>query len=92
MKKVIYKIFLIIDILVFLFLIFFSQFLIRHDAISGTNVDGFGRVLTSAPIMLQSTGLMEEWAGFGWFLADTACALVLIGIAYLLFKAINKKV
>lgn len=92
MKKLILKFFLIIDIFAFLFLIILSQFFIRHDAVSGVNVDGFGRVLSRAPITLQSTGLMEEWAGLGWFLVDTVCALILIGIAYLLFKAINKKV
>ena len=90
MKHTILKVFLGMDILIFIVYAVCSLFLIKYDTASGITYDGFGRVLTKAPLILRTTGLTEEWAGFGWYLLDTFCFLVLIGIAYLLFTAITK--
>ena len=88
MKRLILKTFLVLDIFVFLTLTVFSQFLIRYNTVSGITTDGFGRELKDAPMILKSTGLIDEWAGIIWFLVDTFCAVSLIVIAYLLFQAI----
>lgn len=90
MKRTILKVFLGMDILIFIVYAVCSLFLIKYDTASGITYDGFGRVLTKAPLVLRTTGLVEEWAGLGWYLLDTFCSLILIGIAYLLFTAITK--
>ena len=54
--------------------------------------DGFGRVLVPAPVLFRSDYLgIAEWAGFGWFIVDTICGIVLISVAYLLFTDITDK-
>ncbi len=91
MKKIFLKIILGIDVLAYIVYVVCSLFLVRYDTVSGITTDGFGRILTKAPLFFQSTGLMEEWAGLGWFVVDTVCAFVLIGIAYLLFSVITDR-
>lgn len=90
MKRTILKILLGMDVLIFIVYAVCSLFLIKYDTASGITYDGFGRVLTKAPLIFRTTGLVEEWAGLGWYLFDTCCVLVLIGIAYLLFTTIMK--
>ena len=91
MKKLLLKCLLVLDILVFLFYAVCSLFLVRYDTVSGVATDGFGRVLKKAPLILQAQGLMEEWAGLGWFVVDTICSLGLIFVAYLLFTTITDR-
>lgn len=94
MKKLFLKILFVADVLAILFLVVCSLFFRRYDSVTGVVTDGFGRMLTEAPAFLQSQGLMENWAGFGWSLVDSVCALILIFIAAVLREAIwgkNKK-
>ena len=91
MKKLFLKILLAIDVLAFILYAVCALFLVKYDTVSGITTDGFGRVLTKAPLIFQSQGLMEEWAGLGWFAVDTICSFALIGIAYLLFCAITDR-
>ena len=91
MKKALLKILLAIDVLAVIIYQVCALFLVRYDAGSGVTTDGFGRVLTKAPFIFQSLGLMEEWAGLGWFAVDTICSIVLLTVAYSLFKKITDK-
>ena len=91
MKKLLLKILLAIDVLAVIIYQVCALFLVRYDAVSGVTTDGFGRVLTKAPFIFQSQGLMEKWAGLGWFVVDTICSIVLLAVAYSLFKKITDK-
>lgn len=91
MKKIILKILLVADILAFIIYFVCSQLLVKYDTVSGVMTDGFDRVLTEAPLFFRVPGLAEEWAGLRWFVADAACAFVLIVIAYLLLSKITGK-
>lgn len=91
MKKLLLKILLAIDVLTIIIYEVCATFLVKYNTVSGVTTDGFGRVLTKAPLIFQSQGLMEKWAGLGWFAVDTICVLVLLGVAYLLFSGITEK-
>ena len=91
MKKFLLKILLAIDVLAIIIYQVCALFLVKYDTVSGVTTDGFGRVLTKAPLIFQSQGLMEEWAGLGWFAIDTICSFVLLIVAYLLFSEITDK-
>lgn len=90
MKKFFFKLLLIIDILAFIIYAACATFIARYDTLSGITTDGFGRVLTKAPLFFYSQGIMEKGAGLGWFVVDTICSLSLIAIAYLLFGKITE--
>ena len=90
-KKLLLKILLAIDVLAIIIYEVCSWFLVRYNTVTGVTTDGFGRVLTKAPLIFQSQGLMEEWAGLGWFAVDTISSLVLLYIGYLLFKKITDR-
>ena len=85
------KILLAIDVLAIIIYQVCALFLVRYDTVSGVVTDGFGRVLTKAPLLFQSQGLMEKWAGLGWFAVDTICSFALLIVAYLLFHKITDK-
>ena len=91
MKKLFLKILLAIDVLAFIIYAVCSLFLVKYNTVTGITTDGFGRILTKAPLIFYSQGLMEEWAGLGWFAVDTICSFILIYVAYLLFKKITDK-
>ncbi len=87
MKKIFCTILLVLDVLSFLILGFLSQFLIKVDDVTGLVTDGFGRILSDTPYLLQKVGLYE-WAGIKWFIIDSICGWAMIAIAYFLFTAI----
>lgn len=86
MKRVLLKILLGIDALVFIVLSILSQCIISIDTVTGEVCDGFGRVLMPAPLLIGT----EEWVGLKWYVIDIAVAILLIGIAYILYQTITK--
>lgn len=90
MKKLFCKILLAIDVLAFLLLAIFSQFIKVFDAYTGVMTDGFGRVLSKTPPILRTAGIYE-WAGSGWSAIDTIVAFALILIAVFFCEQITDK-
>ena len=91
-KKLFLKILLVLDVLAFIIYSVCATMLTKYNSVTGVVTDGFGRVLVPAPALFRSSYLgIEEWAGFGWFIVDTICAIVLIFIAYLLYETITDK-
>ncbi len=88
MKKIFCIILLCLDVLTFLVLCILSQFIIKVDAVTGVTTDGFGRILSNTPWILRMAG-MHEWPGVKWFIVDSICGWLLIGIAYILFMTIE---
>lgn len=89
MKKLVFKIMLVIDLLAFVVLSFCTQFITKYDSETGIITDGLGRVLTEAPRIFRAQGLLSEWAGVKWFAIDSVCAFVMLAVAYFLFLAIR---
>jgi hypothetical protein len=91
MEKIFLKILLAIDVLAIIAYQVCALFLVKYDTVLGITTDGFGRVLKKAPLIFRSQGLMEEWAGLGWFAVDMICSFVLFAVAYLLFTSITDR-
>lgn len=91
MKKIVLKILLGLDVAALIVLIIYSQFLIRVNSDLGIITDGFGRELSRAPVILRMTGVIDDWAGIGWFIVDLVIGIALLTIAYFLFVAATDK-
>ena len=88
MKKLILKILLTLDVLAIIVFEVCSVFLRKYDWDASIVTDGFGRVLKETPKWLRAGVGLEEWAGFGWAVADGLVVLALIGVAYVLREKI----
>ncbi len=90
MRKLVYKILLVIDILAGFVFSLCSYFIFTTDSYTGEMRDLFGRVLSIPPVIMRKAGIMV-WAGAKWMVVDAIIMLVLILIAVFLREKITDK-
>ena len=90
MKKIVYKILLVIDILAGYVFSLCSHFIFITDSYTGEVRDLFGRVQSTPPTIMRRAGIMS-WAGVKWMVVDAIIMFVLILIAISLREKITYK-
>jgi hypothetical protein len=83
--KFIYAIIIIGAIIIFISA-FRAYFIFSYNPDTGITCDGFGRMVTKAPVLVELITREKEWVGYKWFAFDLVVFWVSIYIEYLLIK------
>lgn len=90
MKRWIFRIIFVVDIVIMFVFVYLVEFNTKVDITTGIRYDGFGRTIVSAPLIMRYIAV-HEWSGLTWWIIDWLLGFAMLAIAYFSYDKMRKK-